>query len=47
MGDKTFTAELLCFGDSIYKGVVKLHDQIYKSWKSKTINIYKMYDGLV
>lgn len=35
MGDKTFTVELLGCSDIIYKGVVKLYDQIYKSWKSK------------
>lgn len=41
------TVELLSFGNTVFtKGVVKPHDQIYKSWKSKTIHIYKMSDSL-
>lgn len=39
---RAFTVELLHFGKTFFtKGVVKPRDQIYKSWKSKTINIYK------
>lgn len=39
---RAFTVELLRFGKIFFtKGAVKPHDQIYKSWKSETINIYK------